>query len=171
MAMKKPVDVKKDETKAPEIEKVENELIRYEFSDIELQKLGGDLSNFLDHVTRIEEEASSVAAGFKSEIKAIRLTINNVARWIREKYDMRKTDCYCYKDYRERKAYYWRCDKVELAEFERFNLDEVISHDGYGRYRPVKVRDLKHHELQKELSLEVYDSGSETIDGETVTVE
>jgi hypothetical protein len=167
--MPKKKDVRKDEAKveAPEIEKVENELIRYEFSDGQLQKLGGDLSDLLETVTRVEEEASSAAAGFKSDVKAIKLTIYNVARWIREKYDMRKTDCYCYKDFRERKAYYWRADNVELGELEI----AISSVDFWKVYPPVKVRDLKHHELQRELPLDTYTPETDQDDDEEVVTE
>lgn len=135
----------------PEIEKLENELVRYEFTDEELQELGQQLAQDFKVVQRIEDEARNVAKKYKSDIEATKLSIYDLARWIRERYDMRNCEVFCYKDYSARRAYYWRTDQVDLVELR---TDIMNSEAGEFIHEPVKEREISHHELQRHLPLD-----------------
>lgn len=152
MARKKTDPKKDNETIEHEIEKIDNELIRYEFTDEELQALGQQLAQDFKKLKRIEDEAKNISKKYKSEIEAIKLSIYDIARWIRERYDMRECSVYCYKDYAARRAYYWRIDQVE--QLEELKLDILNLQDsGKLLNKPVKEREIYAHELQRELPL------------------
>jgi len=150
-----------EKVKEPEIELVD-ELCRYEFTDAELVDLATEIGELMHKVDRITAEKKSAASAFDSDLKKADLDMQTMAQLIRDRFEMRRMQCYCVKDFKGRKAYYFRADKHELewlrtwaavrgAEFTKkiLQLENDDFADG-----PVKVRDLKHWELQRELEFE-----------------
>lgn len=148
-----------EKVKEPEIELVE-ELVRYEFTDDELLMLGSSVASLMESLERIRAEAKSAASGYKSDIEKKELDIAAVITCLRDKFEMRRTECYCVKDWRERKAYYLLADRYEL-EFLKSQAGNIGRAIDDGLINPAKVRDLKSWELQRELEFKNKSDGSE----------
>ena len=141
-----------EKVKEPEIELVD-ELCRYEFTDSELVDLATEIGELMHRMDRITAEKKSAASAFDSDLKKADLDMQTMAQLIRDRFEMRRMQCYCVKDFKGRKAYYFRADQHTLDYLSSFlplkdpgmYFTEDMA-DG-----PVKVRDLKHWELQREL--------------------
>ena len=105
-----------EKTKEPDIELVD-ELCRYEFTDAELVDLATEIGELMHKVDRITAEKKSAASAFDSDLKKADLDMQTMAQLIRDRFEMRRMQCYCVKDFKGRKAYYFRADQREL-EFE-----------------------------------------------------
>lgn len=127
------------------------ELVRYEFTESELAKLGSSVAELTDSVERKSEQKKSAVADFDSEIKKIGLTISDLLRNLRDKWEMRTMDVYCVRDYKSKKAYYFRSDKYTVALLSSLSAEEIRDCVDSGGLEPAKERDLKPWELQREL--------------------
>jgi hypothetical protein len=150
-----------EQVKEPDIELVD-ELIRYEFSDVELVDMATDIGELMQQMDRLTLEKKSAASSFDADIKKADLDMQEIAKNIRDRFEMRREPCYVVKDYKGRKAYYFRADQRELewlktwamvrgVEFTEkiLQLENDDFADG-----PVKTRDLKSWELQMELEFD-----------------
>lgn len=144
-----------EKVKEPDIELVD-ELCRYEFTDTELVDLATEIGELMHRMDRLTAEKKSAVSAFDSDLKKADLDMQTMAQLIRDRFEMRRMQCYCVKDFKGRKAYYLRADKHTLDYLKSFlplkdpgmYFTEDMA-DG-----PVKVRDLKHWELQRELEFE-----------------
>jgi hypothetical protein len=148
-----------EQVKEPDVELVD-ELIRYEFSDNELVDMATDIGELIQQMDRLTLEKKSAASGYDADIKKIELDMKEMVQFIRDRFSMRREPCYMVKDFKGRKAYYFRDDQHSLDEL-RDVADmqcylEICKRDiGRG---PVKTRDLKSWELQRELEFGEGDS-------------
>ena len=150
-----------EQVKEPDIELVD-ELIRYEFSDVELVDMATEIGDLMQRGERLTAEKKSAASSFDADIKKADLDMQEIAKNIRDRFEMRREPCYVVKDYKGRKAYYFRADQRELewlqtwatvrgVEFTEkiLQLENDDFADG-----PVKTRDLKSWELQMGLEFD-----------------
>jgi hypothetical protein len=141
-----------EQVKDPDIESVD-ELIRYEFSDNELVDMATEIGEFMHRIDRLTAEKKSAVSGYDADIKKMELDMQEMVQFIRDRFSMRREPCYVVKDFKSRKAYYFRADRVTLewlqAQLAIENYDFADLAD-----LPVKTRDLKHWELQRELEFE-----------------
>lgn len=141
-----------EKVKEPEIELVE-ELIRYQFTDQEMVKLAESIGELMHKIDRLNQEKKATSSQYDAEIKRVDLDLQEVAQSIRDGFDMRRVECYVVKDYLERKAYYLRADRYS-TDFLKGYLNKVALAVLVGHVEPVKVRDLKPWELQREIPFE-----------------
>jgi len=140
-----------EQVKDPDIELVD-ELIRYEFSDAELVDMATDIGELMQQMDRLTLEKKSAASSFDADIKKADLDMQEIAKNIRDRFSMRRELCYMVKDFKARKAYYFRADQYTLEWLQDAMIDEILFSrmddltDG-----PVKTRDLKSWELQRKL--------------------
>ena len=92
-----------EKTKEPDIELVD-ELVRYEFSDAELIDMATEIGELMHRMDRIVAEKKSAASAFDSDLKKADLDMQTMAQSIRERFEMRRMQCYCVKDFAGRKA-------------------------------------------------------------------
>jgi hypothetical protein len=140
-----------EQVKEPDIELVD-ELIRYEFSGAELVDMATDIGELMQQMDRLTLEKKSAASSFDADIKKADLDMQEIAKNIRDRFEMKREPCYQVKDFEARKAYYFRADQHTLDWLQDAMIDEILFSriddltDG-----PVKTRDLKSWELQREL--------------------
>jgi hypothetical protein len=140
-----------EQVKEPDIELVD-ELIRYEFSDNELVDMATEIGEFMHRIDRLTAEKKSAASGYDADIKKMELDMQEMVQFIRDRFSMRREPCHMVKDFKGRKAYYFRADQHTLEWLQDAMADEILFSriddlmDG-----PVKTRDLKSWELQREL--------------------
>ena len=129
------------------------EHVRYDFSDEELIKLGESMAELISRVERLKAEKKSAAADFDSDIKKVELDLQSVVRSIRDKFEMRNAECFIVKDFKNRKAYVFRSDQMDLETLQTWDgekLFELIEAGSLGA-DPVKIKQISSRELQKEL--------------------
>jgi hypothetical protein len=147
-----------EQVKEPDVELVD-ELIRYEFSDDELVDMATDIGELMQQTDRLTLEKKSAASSYDADIKKADLDMQEIAKNIRDRFKMQREPCYMVKDFKARKAYYFRADQQELdwlqAALETERLFDRIDDMADG---PVKTRDLKSWELQRELEFGESDS-------------
>jgi len=146
-----------EKVKEPDIELVD-ELCRYEFTDSELVDLATEIGELMHRMDRLTAEKKSAVSAFDSDLKKADLDMQTMAQLIRDRFEMRRMQCYCVKDYAGRKAYYFRADIHELEYLKTFTpenfLEKLTQLETDTADGPVKVRDLKHWELQRELEFD-----------------
>jgi hypothetical protein len=150
-----------EQVKDPDIESVD-ELIRYEFSDNELVDMATEIGEFMHRIDRLTAEKKSAVSGYDADIKKMELDMQEMVQFIRDRFSMRREPCYVVKDFGARKAYYFRADQHTLEWLQDAMVDEILFSrvddltDG-----PVKARDLKSWELQRELEFGEPEEGAE----------
>ena len=154
-----------EKVKVPEIELVQ-ELIRYEFTDSELVALATEISEMMQRLDRLTAEKKSAASAYDSDLKKLALDMQEIGQGIRDRFEMRRMGCYVLKDFKKKKAYYFRSDQYELdilqmvddaSAFAEDRIDSEYSHF----HPPVKIRDLKGWELQKQFDFEKEAAGGD----------
>jgi hypothetical protein len=111
-----------------EKEVYEDVTCRYEFTDNELQEMGGEVAVDLQKLEDIENELKSIKADFKARAEATAATIRSKSRKIRDGYEMRPIQCKVVMDYDRRKVFYYRTDTLTLGKERVMRDDEYQMH-------------------------------------------
>lgn len=115
--------------------KIEQRLCRYVFTEEEKRQIAGDLANGVADIQRLEDQKKSVMSQLKSEIDAKQGQVNLFAEHLRSGFEMRSIDCEVLHAFSDDVVRWVRCDTGEVA-FER-------------KMRPEE-RQRKIEELEKE---------------------
>jgi hypothetical protein len=84
---------KKEETPKENKKEIKREMVKIVFTGKELQELGAKLAEVHNDLIKILEEEAAAKAGFQSRKKESELSIKDLARKIRDGYDMRYENC------------------------------------------------------------------------------
>lgn len=98
--------------------KIEERLVRYEFSEEEKLEIGQRLAGAVAAVARLEDQKKSFMSQIKSEIDSKSLQVNADSERLRSGYEMRYVECEVVNAYIDRMVRWIRLDTGETA-FER----------------------------------------------------
>lgn len=165
MAKKK--DVAKDEAPAKTVEiELTETLVKYDFSQDELVAIGEQVADLAQKLALLEAEAKQIAKQYKADIEGVELEQGRFIRFIRDKFEMRKMECFKVIDGLMKKVYFYRTDEIGAEKLRQHTIEDL-------RYEvlpvvPARVRDARPSELQRELPLE---PPAESEGGEEVVTE
>ena len=149
-----------------------NELVRYEFTTEEKLDLGKELATKGYEAAQQKEEAASVAADYKSDIKKTELAASETASKIRDGFEMRRLECLEIKDYGSGMVYWYRRDELpqdmDVGDFQGKDIQvfENYLYDVFGddQPEPVKHRKMRDEERQSGLFEESNEGEGEEVD-------
>ena len=166
--MSKKKDEKK-EAKPIEVELTET-VIKYDFGQDELVEIGERVAELAGKLAVLEAEAKQIAKQYKADIEGVELQQNRLINFIREKFEMRKMECFKVIDGLAKKVYFFRSDQIDLNVLKVHTIEEIRA--GLFHPDPAKIRDARPSELQRPLPIPPADQISETVEGgEKVTTE
>jgi len=169
--MPKKKDVRKEAVKAEkglEIELTET-LVKYDFSQDELVTIGEQVADFAQKLSVLESESKQIAKQYKADIEGVELQQDRMIRFIRDKFEMRKMECFKVVDGKTKKAFFYRSDQVPAEILRTFDIDDVRSELTYPG--PARVRDARPSELQRGLPGLAVETGETIEGGEEVSTE
>jgi hypothetical protein len=98
---------KKEEAPKENKKEIKREMVKIIFTGEELQDLGSKLAEAHNGLEKVLEEEAAAKAGFKSRSKEFELTIKDLARKIRDGYDMRYENCEVEYDKAKSLIHFW----------------------------------------------------------------
>ena len=129
------------------------ELVRYDFNQDELVELGEDLLDMVAKKTRLQDEKKSTAKTFDSDINRVELIEREIIGKMSDKFEMIQMPTVCVRDYKKGVVYYFRADQIEVDSLRIYDQDQFFAlvEGGALGVDPVKTRDIKPWERQREL--------------------
>lgn len=104
--------------------KIENRLCEYKFSEEEKREIAQDLANAIAEVRASEDKLKAAQTQIKAEIEAKKGIINLKAENLRSGFEMRSVECEKVMAYADNEVRWIRCDTGEVAHRRRMDADE-----------------------------------------------
>jgi hypothetical protein len=90
------------------------EQCKYIFTETELQEFAESMARKVAEMELLEDQKKEVAQQFKSKLDGLQNEIKRLAKYVRNRYDYRETECELLFDYEDNEVRYIRMDTGEV---------------------------------------------------------
>lgn len=104
--------------------KIENRLCEYRFSEQEKREIAQELANSVSEMKTLEDKLKAVNSQIKAEISSKQGIVNLKAENLRSGFEMRSVECEKVMAYIDNEVRWVRCDTGEIAHRRRMDADE-----------------------------------------------
>jgi hypothetical protein len=127
-------------------------LLKYDFSQDELVALGEQVAAKAEEISRVEAEFDQIKKQFKADLDGLELLQKRLITLIRDKFEMKKMECFKVIDGQSKKVWFFRTD-LDRPSFALYTMERLRFEIMAGQIKPDKERNARPSELQRELPM------------------